>query len=100
MRRVPLSHPDKVLFPADGITKADLAAYYEAVAPAMLPHVRDRPLNLWRWNAGIEAEGIVQQALPRGAPRWVRRVRVPRRAGGSVCHALANDVDTLVWLAN
>ena len=51
-RSVRLTNPDKVLFPDDGITKADLADYYAAVAPAMVPHVRDRPLNLWRWNPG------------------------------------------------
>ena len=94
-----LSHPEKVLFPADGITKADLAAYYEAVAPAMIPHTRDRPLNLWRWNAGIERDVVVQQAIPKGAPEWVRRVEVPRRRGGSVVHAMAGDAATLRWLA-
>lgn len=97
---VRLSHPDKVLFPGDGITKADLAAYYETVAGTMLAHTRDRPLNLWRWNRGIEHERVVQQEIPRGAPGWVRRVEVPRRAGGTVCHAMANDAATLVWLAN
>jgi bifunctional non-homologous end joining protein LigD len=95
-RRVRISNPGKLLFPADGITKADLAEYYAEVAPAMLPHVRDRPLNLWRWNTGIEGELVVQQAIPRGAPEWVRRVTVPRRRGGTVEHAVA----TLVWLAN
>jgi len=100
VRRVLLSHPEKVLFPADGITKADLAAYHERVAPAMLAHVRDRPLNLWRWNSGIDGERVVQQEIPRGAPDWVRRVEVPRRRGGSVCHAIAGDAATLVWLAN
>ncbi|UGS36610.1 Multifunctional non-homologous end joining protein LigD [Capillimicrobium parvum] len=95
-----LSHADKVLFPGDGITKADLAAYYESVAGAMVPHTRDRPLNLWRWNAGIGGARIVQQEIPKGAPDWVRRVTVGRRAGGSVCHAMANDAATLVWLAN
>lgn len=97
---VRLSHPAKVLFPGDGITKADLAAYYEAVAPAMLAHTRDRPLNLWRWNAGIDGPRVVQQAIPRGAPAWVRRVEVVRRRGGTVTHAMANDAATLVWLAN
>jgi bifunctional non-homologous end joining protein LigD len=66
----------------------------------MVPHVRDRPLNLWRWNAGIEGQRIVQQEIPRGAPEWVRRVRVPKRGGGSVCHAVGGEVATLVWLAN
>ena len=99
-RRVRLTHPDKVLFPADGITKADLAAYYAAVAPAMLTHVRDRPLNLWRWNAGIDNKVVVQQEIPKGAPDWVRRVTVPRRRGGEVCHAVGGEAATLVWLAN
>src|SRR4051794_5600265 len=98
MADVKLSHPDKVLFPADGITKADLAGYYEAVAPAMVPHTRDRPMNLWRWNAGIERPVVVQQAIPKGAPEWVATVEVPRRRGGSVTHAMANDAATLRWL--
>ena len=67
-RRVRITHPDKVLFPDDGLTKADLAEYYAAVAPAMVPHVRDRPLNLWRWNSGIDHDVVVQQAIPKGAP--------------------------------
>lgn len=101
-RRVRITHPDKVLFPDDGITKADLAAYYAAVAGAMTPHVRDRPLNLWRWNAGIEGELVVQQQIPRGAPDWVRRVEVAKRGrgGGTVSHAVGGEAATLVWLAN
>jgi bifunctional non-homologous end joining protein LigD len=100
MRDVRISHPDKLLFPADGITKADLAAYYESVAPFMLPHLRDRPLNLWRWNAGIDRQVVVQQDIPKGAPAWVARVETPRRRGGSIEHVLAQDAATLRWLAN
>ena len=99
-RRVRISNPDKVLFPDDGITKEDLARYYAAVAPAMVPHVRDRPLNLWRWNRGIENELVIQQAIPKGAPDWVKRVTVPRRRGGDVTHAVGGEAATLVWLAN
>jgi bifunctional non-homologous end joining protein LigD len=97
---VRLSHPDKVLFPDDGITKAELADYYASVADAMVPHTRDRPLNLWRWNRGIEGQRVVQQAIPKGAPEWIARVEVPRRRGGNVVHAMANDAATLRWLAN
>jgi bifunctional non-homologous end joining protein LigD len=97
---VKLSHPDKVLFPDDGITKADLADYYASVAEAMLPLVKDRPMNLWRWNAGIDGQRVVQQGIPKGAPEWVRRVEVSRRRGGSVTHAMINDARTLRWLAN
>ena len=99
-RRVRISSATKPLFPADGITKRDLAEYYAAIAEVMVPHVRDRPLNLWRWNAGIDRERIVQQEIPRGAPEWVRRVEVPRRKGGAVVHAVGGEAATLVWLAN
>ena len=100
MPEVKLSHPEKVLFPEDGITKADLAGYYASVAGAMLPHVRDRPLNLWRWNQGIGGRLVVQQDIPKGAPDWVQRVETPRRKGGSIEHVLCQDADTLRWLSN
>ena len=100
MADVKLSHPEKVLFPEDGITKADLAEYYGSVAEAMLPHVRDRPLNLWRWNTGIGGRLVVQQDIPKGAPDWVARVETPRRKGGSIEHVLCQDAGTLRWLAN
>jgi bifunctional non-homologous end joining protein LigD len=99
MPEVKLSNPDKVLFPDDGITKADLAAYYAAVADAMVPHTRDRPMNLWRWNKGIAHDVVVQQSLPKGAPDWVARCEVPRRKGGDITHGMINDADTLRWLA-
>ena len=97
---VKLSHPDKVLFPDDGITKADLADYYASVAEAMLPLVKDRPMNLWRWNTGIAGQRVVQQGIPKGAPDWVARVEVERRRGGNVTHAMINDARTLRWLSN
>jgi bifunctional non-homologous end joining protein LigD len=99
-RRVRISHPDKVLFPDDGITKKDLADYYAAVSGAMVPHVRDRPLNLWRWNAGIDHDVVVQQAIPKGAPEWVRRVTVSRRKGGEIEKVVGGEAATLVWMAN
>jgi len=99
MPEVKLSNPDKVLFPDDGITKADLAAYYAAVADVMLVHTRDRPMNMWRWNKGIKEPVVVQQHLPKGAPDWVKRCEVPRRKGGDIVHGMINDADTLRWLA-
>src|SRR3954471_14417505 len=99
-RSVRISHPDKVLFPDDGITKLDLAEYYAAVAPAMVEHTRDRPLNLWRWNNGIDEDVVVQQAIPKGAPDWVRTVTVSRRKGGEITKVVGGEAATLVWLAN
>jgi bifunctional non-homologous end joining protein LigD len=66
----------------------------------MAPHVEDRPINLWRWNSGIDGQRIVQQEIPKGAPDWVKRVVVPKRGGGEVCHAIGGEPATLVWLAN
>lgn len=97
--RVPLSNPDKVLFPDDGITKADLADYYERVADVMVAHTKDRPMNLWRWNKGIANDVVIQQSLPKGAPEWVARCEVPRRKGGDITHGMINDAETLRWLA-
>jgi bifunctional non-homologous end joining protein LigD len=99
MPDVKLSNPGKVLFPADGITKADLRAYYEAVADAMVPHTRDRPMVMWRWNKGLDHDVVVQQSLPKGAPEWVGRCEVPRRKGGDITHGMINDADTLRWIA-
>jgi bifunctional non-homologous end joining protein LigD len=99
MPTVELTNPDKVLFPDDGITKAELAEHYARVAELMLPHTRGRPMNLWRWNKGINEDVVIQQAIPKGAPDWVARCEVPRRRGGSVVHAMIDDADTLRWLA-
>ena len=98
-RDVKLTHEDKVLFPRDGITKADLAAYYRDAAERMVPLIRDRPVSLQRFNGGIEREGFFQKNVAKGVPDWVKRVEVPKR-GGSLWHVLANDAATLVWLAN
>jgi bifunctional non-homologous end joining protein LigD len=96
---VKLSNPGKVLFPDDGITKAELAKHYARVAGRMVPHCKDRPMNLWRWNTGIAHDVVVQQSLPKGAPDWVARCEVPRRKGGNITHGMINDADTLRWLA-
>jgi bifunctional non-homologous end joining protein LigD len=98
-RTVEVSSPDKLLFPDAGITKADLASYYRDVAPAMVPHVRGRPLNMQRYPDGIEGEGWLQQKASDHFPDWIERVTV-RKSGGSVPHVVANDAATLVYLAN
>jgi bifunctional non-homologous end joining protein LigD len=96
-RCVEISRPGKALFPC-GITKADLATYYERVAHAMLPHIKGRPLNLERYPDGIEGERIMQQRAGRYFPAWIRRAKVDKK-GGSVEHVVAADAATLVYLA-
>src|SRR6187431_1094642 len=60
LQSVTITHPEKVLFPDDGITKAELAAYYDAVADVMLPHLRNRPITMERFPAGIGSKGFLQ----------------------------------------
>ncbi len=81
-----------------GISKADLAAYYEAVAETMLRHITDRPLNLERYPDGIAGERIMQQRIGRYFPDWIDRVEVSA-AKGKVEHVVAKNAATLVYLA-
>jgi len=66
-----ITHPDKVLFPGDGITKGELASYYQAIAPVMLPHLRGRPVTMERYPGGIDAKGFFQKDVSRGSPEWL-----------------------------
>lgn len=94
-----ITHPEKVLFPDDGITKGELAAYYEAVAPLMIPHIRARPVTMERYPAGITAKGFFQKDVSKGFPEWLERVEVPKK-GGTVHHALIADARSLLWVTN
>src|SRR6266566_4178990 len=99
---VKLSSPDRVLFPDDGITKGDLFEYYRAVAPAILPHLRDRPFTMKRYREGIDKPGFFQKQAPKGMPKWIRtrRFRTFPREGGSrlVDFPLVNDDRALLWM--
>ena len=94
-----ITHPEKVLFPEDGITKGELAAYYEAIAPVMLPHLNGRPITLERYPAGIGKKGFWQKDVSKGFPEWLARVEVPKK-DGTVHHPVAKDVRSLLWIAN
>ena len=94
-----ITHPEKVLFPDSGITKGDVAAYYEAIAPVILPHLRGRPVTMERYPAGIGAKGFWQKDVSKGFPSWLQRVEVPKK-DGVVHHPVVNDVDSLLWITN
>ncbi len=94
-----ITHPEKVLFPEDGITKGDLAAYYEAVAPVMLPHLRGRPITMERYPAGIDKKGFWQKDVSKGFPDWLERVKVPKK-DGVVNHPIVTDTRSLLWVTN
>lgn len=94
-----ITHPEKVMFPNDGITKGDLAAYYETVAPLMVPHLRGRPITMERYPAGIGKKGFWQKDVSKGFPDWLERVKVPKK-DGVVHHPIIDDERSLLWVTN
>jgi bifunctional non-homologous end joining protein LigD len=94
-----ITHPEKVLFPEDGITKGELAAYYEAMAPVILPHLHGRPLTMERYPGGIGAKGFWQKDVSKGFPSWLQRVEVPKK-DGVVHHPIVMDLQSLLWVTN
>jgi len=100
-RVVRLSSEDRVLFPDDGVTKGDLWDYYEAIAPVLVPHLRDRPFTMKRWREGIAGSSFFQKQVPKGTPPWLetRRFTTHPREGGprEVDFALIQDELALLW---
>jgi bifunctional non-homologous end joining protein LigD len=94
-----ITHPEKVMFPDDGITKGELAAYYDLVTPVMLPHLRGRPVTMERFHRGIAAKGFFQKNAPKGAPDWLETVAVPKK-DGVVNYPVVTDARGVMWLAN
>ena len=99
---IEITNPDKVLYPAAGITKEDAAAYYRAVAPRLLPFLKDRPVTLERLPDGI-GEGkphFWQKRTPASYPTWIPRVELETERGKRVQYVLVNDLPTLLFLVN
>jgi bifunctional non-homologous end joining protein LigD len=96
---VEISSADKVLFPNDGITKGDLATYYDKIALVMLPHVRDRAVTMHRFPNGLKGEGFIQKAVPDYFPDWIKTVSV-RKVQGMVTHVVIDKAATLAYLAD
>jgi bifunctional non-homologous end joining protein LigD len=100
--KVELSNPDRVLFPGEGITKGDLFAYYEQVATALVPHLRDRPFTMKRWREGLPGGSFFQKQAPKGMPEWIprRTFQTFPREGGTrmVDFPLVNSEDALLWM--
>ena len=95
-----ITHPEKVLFPDDGITKGELAAYYEAHRAASCCRTsRGRPMTMERYPAGIGEKGFFQKDVSKGFPAWLERVEVPKK-DGTVHHPLVTDTRSLLWIAN
>jgi bifunctional non-homologous end joining protein LigD len=105
-RELKLSNLDKVFFPNEGITKGDLIEYYRAVAPVLVPHLKDRPFTMVRWPDGIEAGRFFQKDAPSHTPEWIETYRAlvstresPRKKKW-VNFPLVNDELALLWMVN
>ncbi len=97
---VPLSSPDRLLFPRDGITKQDVADYYEAVAEPMLRALDGRPLALEHWNQGIDKPSWFHQNIGKEGEPWMTLVETPTRTSArNVRHLVADRPEALRWLA-
>ena len=105
-RTLKFSNLDKVFWPEEGLTKGDLLAYYREIAPAILPHLRDRPFTMKRYPDGIDGKFFFQKDAPKHMPEWIttRRFEVSTRESPRqrrmIDAPLVNDELALLWMVN
>src|SRR5262245_28029946 len=97
---VNVSNLDKVFYPRTGFTKGNVIDYYIRISSYLLPHLRDRPITLKRYQNGVEHGYFYEKRCPAHRPRWVRTTKVAKKRGGEVNYCVVNDLPTLVWAAN
>ncbi len=98
-RELKLSNLDKTMYPRARFTKRELIDYYGAIAPALIGHLAGRALTVTRWPDGVEGKSFFQKQTPAHAPSWVPTVTLPS-GRKPIRYTLAEDLSTLVWLAN
>ena len=100
-RILKLSNLDRVLYPETGFTKGDLIDYYEAVAPALLPHLRDRPLTMRRFPGGVDGPSFWEKRCPDHRPDWVRTASIWSDSNDeAIDYCVVDEAATLIWAAN
>ena len=100
-RELTLSNPDKLYWPEAGYTKAEMVAYYRAIAPAIVPHLKNRAVTLKRYPEGVTGQFFYETNCPKHRPDWIRTVDVDRKKDGKTIHYCVGwDEATLVWMAN
>lgn len=98
---MPVSRLDKVFYPRTGFTKGQVIDYYIRISPALLPHLKDRPLTLKRYPDGVEGGFFYEKRCPPYRPKWVQTAPVwSERTKTEIHYCLANDLPSIVWAAN
>ena len=100
-RQLKLSNLDKVLYPATGFTKGQVIDYYARIAPVLVPHLAGRPLTLKRYPNGVDSQYFFEKNATAHRPDWVKTAPIWSEGNRrNVNYILANDLPTLVWMAN
>lgn len=96
---IAVTHPDKLIYPKNKISKAQVVDYYVQIAEYMLPYLKDRPLSMQRFPDGIAGEGFYQKDAGKYFPEWIKTFAVKKEEGGLVHHVVVNDAATLAYIA-
>jgi bifunctional non-homologous end joining protein LigD len=100
-KHLSLTNLDKVLYPATGFTKGQVIDYYARIAPVLLPHLAGRPLTLKRYPEGVDKEYFFEKNATKHRPEWVKTAPIWSEGNQrNINYILANDLPTLVWIAN
>jgi len=100
-RKLSLTNLDKVLYPAASFTKGQVVDFYVRIAPVLIPHLAGRPLTMKRYPEGIDQEYFFEKNAPMHRPDWVKTAPIWSESNHRTIHfLLANDLPTLVWIAN
>ena len=100
-RELKITNPEKVLYPEAGFTKGDVIAYYRAIAPVLLPHLRGRALTMKRYPNGVNGEFFYQKESPKHRPDWVKTVPIWSAGNGrDVNYTVVSSLPALLWAAN
>ena len=100
-RKLKLTNLDKVLYPAAGFTKGQVVDYYVRIAPVLVPHLAGRPLTMKRYPEGVDHEYFFEKNAPMHRPDWVKTAPIWSESNHrTINFILANDLPTLVWIAN
>jgi len=100
-RTIPVSNLDKVMYPETGFTKGEVIDYYIKISPALLPHLKNRPLTMKRYPDGIHGNYFYEKNAPSHTPSWIKTTYFGRNTGDEPNrHILVNDLPTLVWSSN